>query len=89
MSETLAYGYSSESSTRAFQWIPTWKGLDDFQKSLHPCVLDESSLSIAIGYHKLDCHTVVDNGFKASRTQKKNISLQEANKLPEFSLFKL
>ena len=25
---------------RAFQWIPTWQGLDDFQKSLHPCALD-------------------------------------------------
>ena len=33
-------------SARAFKWIPTWQGLDDFQKSLHPCVLDESSLSI-------------------------------------------
>ena len=25
-------------STRAFQWKPTWQGLDGFQKSLHPCV---------------------------------------------------
>ena len=33
-------------STRAFQRIPTWQGLDDFQKSLRPCALDESSLSI-------------------------------------------
>ena len=33
-------------STRAIQWIPTWQGLDVFQKSLHSCALDESSLSI-------------------------------------------
>ena len=33
-------------SERDFQWIPTWQGLDGFQKSLHPCDLDESSLSI-------------------------------------------
>ena len=31
---------------RASKWIPTWQGLDDFQKSLRPCALDESSLSI-------------------------------------------
>ena len=30
----------------AIQWIPTWHGFDGFQKSLHPCALDESSLSI-------------------------------------------
>ena len=35
-----------EYSVRAFQWIPTWQGLDGFQKSLHSCALDESSLSI-------------------------------------------
>ena len=35
-----------EYSARAFQWIPTWQGLDGFQKSLHPCALNESSLSI-------------------------------------------
>ena len=33
-------------SVWAFQWIPTWQGLDGFQKCLHPCPLDESSLSI-------------------------------------------
>ena len=33
-------------SVRAFQWIPTWQGLDGFQKSLRPCPLEESSLSI-------------------------------------------
>ena len=35
-----------EYSARAIQWIPTWKGLDGFQKSLCPCVLGKSSLSI-------------------------------------------
>ena len=42
MIETLAYRYSSES----FQWIPTWQGLDGFQKSLHPCALEKSRPSI-------------------------------------------
>ena len=31
-----------EYSARAFRWTPTWQGLD----ALHPCALDESSLSI-------------------------------------------
>ena len=45
MTETLAYGYSSESTwVRAIQWIPTGQGLDGLQRSL--CPLDESSLSI-------------------------------------------
>ena len=35
-----------EYSSRAIQWIPTWQGLDGFQKSLHPCASAESSLSI-------------------------------------------
>ena len=35
-----------EHSARAFQWIPTWQGLNGFQKSLHSCALDERSLSI-------------------------------------------
>ena len=45
MTETLAYGYSSES--------PQWElstdiqGLDSFQRYLRPCALDRSSLSIA------------------------------------------
>ena len=30
---------------RAIQWIPTWQGLDGFQRSLHPCALNESGLS--------------------------------------------
>ena len=34
-----------EYSARAFHWIPTWQGLDDFQKSFRPCPLDTSSLS--------------------------------------------
>ena len=33
-------------SARALLWIPTWQGLDVFQKSLCPCALDESSLSM-------------------------------------------
>ena len=35
-----------EYSVRDFQWIPTWQGLDDLQKSFRSCDLDESSLSI-------------------------------------------
>ena len=35
-----------ESSARAILWIPTWQGLDGFQKSLRSCALDERSLSI-------------------------------------------
>ena len=35
-----------ESSVRAIHWIPTWQGLDGFQRSLRPCALDRSSLSI-------------------------------------------
>ena len=37
---------SWEYSVRAIRWIPTWHGLDVFQKSLHSYVLDESSLGI-------------------------------------------
>ena len=33
-------------SARVFQWIPTWQGLDGFQKSLRLCALNENSLSI-------------------------------------------
>ena len=35
-----------EHSARTILWIPTWQGLDVFQKSLLSCALDESSLSI-------------------------------------------
>ena len=35
-----------EYSARAIQWIPTWQGLDGFQKSLRSCASEESSLSI-------------------------------------------
>ena len=35
-----------EHSTRAIQWIPTWQGLDGFLKSLCPCAMNKSSLSI-------------------------------------------
>ena len=31
---------------RAIEWIPTFQCLDGFQKSLCPCALGESSLSI-------------------------------------------
>ena len=31
-----------EYSTRAILWIPTWQGLDGFQRSLRHCALDES-----------------------------------------------
>ena len=31
-------------SVKAFHWIPTWQGLDFFQKSLRLCDLDKSSL---------------------------------------------
>ena len=42
MTETLAHEYSSESTQPGlFRWIPTWQGLDGFQKSLHPCRLEE------------------------------------------------
>ena len=46
MIEPLAYGVLIwEYSARSIPWIPTWQGLDVFQKSLHPYVFDESSLS--------------------------------------------
>ena len=35
-----------EYSVRAFQWIPTWQGLDGFQKYLHPSTLGKNSRSI-------------------------------------------
>ena len=44
MTETLAYGYSSESTNRELS--NEYQGLDGFQKSLHSCALDGSSLSI-------------------------------------------
>ena len=36
-----------EYSGRAIQWIPTWQGLENFKKALHPCALNESSPSIS------------------------------------------
>ena len=36
-----------EYSGRAFQWVPTWQGLDSFQKSLRLSALDKIILSIA------------------------------------------
>ena len=35
-----------EYSVRTTQWIPTWQGLNVFQKSLHHSALKESGLSI-------------------------------------------
>ena len=35
-----------EYSKRAFQWVPTWHGLDVFQRFLHFCALGECTLSI-------------------------------------------
>ena len=35
-----------EHSVRPIQWVPTWQGLDDFQKCLRFCALDESNLGI-------------------------------------------
>ena len=35
-----------EQSARAFQWIPTWWGFNNFRKSLCSCALDESNISI-------------------------------------------
>ena len=46
MTDTLAHGYSSESTQQEYKWIPIWQGLDGFQKHLHHCALDESGLSI-------------------------------------------
>ena len=40
MTDTLANCYSIWELSRAFQWIPIWQGLDDFQKSLRRCALD-------------------------------------------------
>ena len=45
MTETLAYGYSYE-NTQSYSVNTNMTGLDGFQKSLHPCALDESSISI-------------------------------------------
>ena len=47
MTETLTYGYSYESTQRELSnEYHHDRVLDVFQKSLHPCALDESSLSI-------------------------------------------
>ena len=46
-------------SESLIQWIPTQHGLDGFQKSLCPCALDESSLSIG-RVNRLASHTSSD-----------------------------
>ena len=42
-----------EHTERAIYWIPTWQGLDVFKKSLRPCALDETSLSIGRVNHAI------------------------------------
>ena len=37
-----------EYSARAIQWIPTWQGLDDFQKSLHPILVLWTKVALAL-----------------------------------------
>ena len=73
MTETLAYGYSSESAQRELS-NEYLHDKDGFQRSLHPCALDESSLSIGrvkIGwvggwlmYCLIDGPDALDLGFK-------------------------
>ena len=48
MTETLAYRYSSESTRKELsnEYQHDRPGLNGFQKSLSPCTLDESNLSI-------------------------------------------
>ena len=48
ITETLANGYSSESTQQELHTneYQTRQALDSFQKSLHPCALGESILSI-------------------------------------------
>ena len=47
MTETLAHGYSSESTPRElFNEYQHDRVLDGVQKSLHPCALDVSIISI-------------------------------------------
>ena len=44
--ETEKWLKSWQYLARALQWIPTWQGLDGFQKSLRRCNFDENGLSI-------------------------------------------
>ena len=45
MTETLTHGYSSESTQREL-FNEFKQGQDGFERVLHPCALDESSLCI-------------------------------------------
>ena len=54
MTETLANGYSSESTRRELSNEYWSQGLDGFQKSLSPCALDKSNLSIGRLIYYLD-----------------------------------
>ena len=53
MTETLAHGYLPESTLRELsnEYQHNRVSKDGFQKSLHPCALDESSLSIGRVYY--------------------------------------
>ena len=57
MTETLAYGYSSESTQRALS--SEYQGSDDFQKSLHLCAIDKSSLNIG----RVNASVIVGNSY--------------------------
>ena len=54
MIETLAHGYLPESTLRELsnEYQHDKVSKDGFQKSLHPCALDESSLSIGRVYYE-------------------------------------
>ena len=48
MTETLANGYSSESTLRVLSKAYQYDSLDGLQKCLGPCALDKNSLSIGM-----------------------------------------
>ena len=70
-----------EFSARAFQWIPIWQDLDGFQKSLRPCALDVSSLSI--GRVKVDqilfCKTGIETCHNCSASPASDRSVHESD----------
>ena len=63
-----------EYSARAIQWIPTWQGLDDFQKSLRHCDFDKSNTiyiilcSPAFRIWLSLCWTAILSGLQARAT---------------------
>ena len=73
ITETLANGYSSESTHQELSKEYQHDGLNSFQKSLCSCALDESSLSIGRVKLHVSCHSYVYivccaalNGFQKS-----------------------